>query len=114
MTNNNLNAYLNDLDVTYIKTNYKWIINSTGSNTGGTTFSADLEGYLLNKGFTKIFSGNPMYATNIDYTEDDIRGICNFIMNMRKDYGQNIGQIQCSYMPTSSLVSLRYDCNDKK
>lgn len=114
MQNNNLNTYLNNLDITSIKTEYKWIINSTGSNTVGTTFSQDLEAYLLSRGFTKIFLGNPMYATNIDYTEDQIIEICNFIMNMRKNYGQNVEQIQCSYMSTSSLVNFRYDCNDKK
>ncbi len=98
----------NKLDIVKNEVHYTWIINSTGSNTVGTSFSPDLEQYLLNKGFKKIFSGSPMYATSIGYNEDEIEEICCFIMEMRKKYGQKLEQIQSSYMPGSYLKTIKY------
>ena len=103
----------NKLDIIEEKKDYTWIINSTGSNTVGTTFSSDLEEYLVNRGFVKIFFGNPMYATTLNYTEDEIQEICHYIMNMRSEYGQKVEQIQASYMPGSYLKNLRYDFDKK-
>lgn len=102
-----------ELDIIDTKSKeYTWIINSTGSNTKGTTFSPDLKDYLLDMGFEKIYPGNPMYGTTVDYTEDEIKGICNTITNMRKDYGQKIDQIQCGYFRGSSITNLRFDLDN--
>ncbi|WP_304332131.1 hypothetical protein [Brachyspira innocens] len=103
----------NELNIIENESHYTWIINSTGSDTFRTRFSPDLEQYLANRGFTKIFSGSPMYATNIGYEEHEIKEICIFIMDMRKKYGQNVEQIRASYMPGSYLKNLRYDFDKK-
>ena len=54
-----------------------------------------------------------MYATTLNYTEDEIQEICHYIMNMRSEYGQKVEQIQASYMPGSYLKNLRYDFDKK-
>ncbi|EKV56140.1 hypothetical protein [Brachyspira hampsonii] len=101
------------LGVVEDENHYTWIINSTGSNTYGTTFSPDLEKYLSGLGFVKIFAGSPIYGTSRGYNEDEIRDICSTIMNARVKYGQNVEQVRCIYFPGSYLKCLMFD-TDKK
>lgn len=100
------------LDIIEDENHYTWIINSTGSNTYGTSFSPDLEKYLSSLGFEKIFNGSPMYGTSRGYTEEEIRSICSTIMNARIKYGQNIEQVRCTYTPGSYLKCLMFDLDN--
>lgn len=100
---------MSDFNFMENKHNFKWIINSTGSNTVGTTFSNDLKNKLEAEEFVKIHSGNPMYATEVDYSEEHIKSLCEDIMKMRLDYDQNSGQVGASYCKVDFLVNLSMD-----
>ena len=50
-----------------------------------------------------------MYATNIDYSEDEIKEICEEIMNMRYKYKQKQVKIHALYCRADSLTDLSYE-----
>jgi len=84
------------------KLEYKWLIDTTGSNTYGTTFSSDATEYMENNKFEKIFIGSPLYGTCEDYTEEEISNICKSMLKMRENHGQNMHQIKGCYFKVES------------
>ncbi len=77
--------------------NYKWLIDTTGSDTYGTQFSKKMSDYLQDKYFEKIFDGSPLYGTVEDYEESAVEDITKEIINMRKEHGQNLNKIKGIY-----------------